>query len=207
MTAFPLMACAAAGFFTAVLLARSRRFRNAPVGLVRVTYWAGRGKCEPLRCILAAAGVTFQQTFLDAATGKQELAKLRAAGTLAYDQVPLVEIDGLNLVQGTATANYLGVRLGLLPSDPADSFTAQHIYASAQDARACLVGYPFADYPTAPTRATHERIPARDQHPRAAVPQLPTRICAACPRHQSSPPSLTAPSHRPLLSAGGSLPT
>jgi len=135
-----------------------RRRLRPPVGSVTVTYWAGRGRCEPLRCILAAGGVSFQQRFLTAATGKEELAKLRAAGTLAYDQVPLVQIDGLDLVQGVATANYLGTRLGLLPADVRESFLVQHVYASSQDARAVLVGFPFADYPNAPSKATIERV-------------------------------------------------
>eukprot|EP00966_Prymnesium_polylepis_P213377 4941807-Prymnesium_polylepis.1 len=67
--------------------------RRGPSGLVRVTYWAGRGRCEPLRCILAAGGLEFTQRFLTEATGKQQLATLRASGMLQYDQVPLVEID------------------------------------------------------------------------------------------------------------------
>ena len=128
--AIQLLGIAAAAAATATVLSR----RNKLPGKVRVTYWAGRGKCEPLRCILAAGNVKFENRFFTAATGKQELAKLRAAGLLSYDQVPLVEMDGLNLVQGAATAVYLGTRLGLMPADVQGAYAAQHVFASSQDA-------------------------------------------------------------------------
>jgi hypothetical protein len=99
---------------------------------VRVTYWGGRGRCEPLRVILAAAGVTFTNVILTAESGKGELEKLRASGKLAYDQVPLIEIDGLNLVQSSATANYLGRKFDLLPNDAVEAYTVEGIWASCQ---------------------------------------------------------------------------
>ena len=53
----------------------------------RVTYWPGWGRCEPLRCILAAAGVPFTNNFLTAESGRSKLESLRTAGMLQYDQV------------------------------------------------------------------------------------------------------------------------
>ena len=70
-------------------------------GGVRVTYWRGRGRCEPLRCILAISGTAFENVYLSQKSDRDELV---ASGKLAYDQVPLVEVDGLNLVQATPTA-------------------------------------------------------------------------------------------------------
>ena len=163
-----LLGIAAAAAATATVLSR-RSNKLQPPGKVRVTYWAGRGKCEPLRCILAAGGINFENNFFTAATGKQELTKLRAERCLAYDQVPLVEMDGLHLVQGSATATYLGTRLGLLPSDPRESYIAQHVFASSQDAQACMVGFPFADYPAVPTPATYERVLAECRGPRGLI--------------------------------------
>lgn len=67
-----------------------------------------------------------------------------------------VEIDGLKLVQTMPTAVYLGSTLGLLSDDPADSYVAQHIYASSQDARGPLLSLPFGDYPNPPSQATKD---------------------------------------------------
>ena len=131
--------------------------RRAKATEVRVTYWGGRGLCEPLRCILAAAGVEFMDVFLTAETGRDELARLRSAGKLQFDQLPLVEIDGLNLVQTRATANYLGARFGLLPGSPRQAYLVECVYGSSQDARGPMVGLPFAQYPKAPTDADFEK--------------------------------------------------
>eukprot|EP00316_Scyphosphaera_apsteinii_P010115 CAMPEP_0119312960 /NCGR_PEP_ID=MMETSP1333-20130426/27388_1 /TAXON_ID=418940 /ORGANISM="Scyphosphaera apsteinii, Strain RCC1455" /LENGTH=250 /DNA_ID=CAMNT_0007317669 /DNA_START=23 /DNA_END=775 /DNA_ORIENTATION=+ len=126
---------------------------NQNAETVRVTYWPGWGRCEPLRCILAAAGVPFTNNFLTAESGRSELESLRTAGILQWDQVPLVEMDGRNLVQVNAVANYLGTRCGLLPSDAGDSYLVQGVWASCQDARAALLGFPFSAYPAPPSKA------------------------------------------------------
>lgn len=136
---------------------------------VRVTYWAGRGRCEPLRCIIAAAGCTFTNVFFDAETGKEELDKLRASGKLAYDQLPLIEMDGLNLVQTSATATYLGRRFDLLPTDPAKAYRAESIYASSQDARGCLLSFPFSAYPSPPGEAEMQRVMNEMKGPKGLI--------------------------------------
>ena len=104
--------------------------KNAPV---KVTYWAGRGRAEPLRAIIAAAGVKADNVYMKTA---DDMAGLRESGKLAYGQVPLVEVDGLNLVQGMPTAIYLARKYGFYPSsDAKDEFTIGSIFASSQDAR------------------------------------------------------------------------
>lgn len=105
-----------------------------------VTYWAGRGKAEPLRCILAVAGVEFTNVFLEK---KADIEKLRSEKKLAFDQVPLVEIDGLNLVQTFPTALYLAETYGLLPAEPKDRYKVGSIVAATHDARSPFVSFPF----------------------------------------------------------------
>ena len=106
----------------------------------RITYWAGRGRAEPLRCILAAANVTFDNVFLE---NKQDLQVLVENNKLAYDQVPLVQIDGLNLVQTGPTAEYLAEAYGLMPQCPRERYTVGQIVAATRDAREPYVSYPF----------------------------------------------------------------
>ena len=93
--------------------------------------------------ILAAGGVLMEHNVLTAVDGAQALRELRESGKLAYDQVPLVEIDGLNLVQGTPTAQYIAQRCALWPSTPEAQYRAGAVFAAAQDARAPLVSFPF----------------------------------------------------------------
>merc|ERR1712086_723492 len=108
---------------------------------VKVTYWRGRGRAEPLRNIIAAGGETFENSFIG---GRKEMLELVETKKLAYDQVPLVEIDGLDLVQGFPTAVYLGQRFGLYPSDPKKAWITGHIFAASQDARGAIIGFPFS---------------------------------------------------------------
>lgn len=114
-----------------------------------------------MRCVnvhAAAFRTQFTNVFLTLEEGRAALSALRAAGTLAFDQVPLVEIDGLALVQGTATANYLGRRFGLLPTDPVLAHTVERLWVSSQDARAPLVSLPFASYPSPVSATDFERV-------------------------------------------------
>lgn len=105
-----------------------------------VTYWRGRGRCEPLRVVLACGGVRFVGNYLEK---KADMDALKASGKLEYDQVPLVEADGLNLVQGTPTAVYLAQGCGLWPEMPKEQYICGHILAATQDARGPLVSFPF----------------------------------------------------------------
>ena len=88
-------------------------------GKARVTYWAGRGRCEPLRMILAAGGVLMEHNVLTAIDGAQALRALRESGKLAYDQVPLVEIDGLSVklklkgACGSCPSSTVTMRMGI----------------------------------------------------------------------------------------------
>lgn len=117
------------------------------VGQIVITYWAGRGRCEPLRYIIAAGGATFKSVHLNHTEkdGKEQLARLREEGKLAYDQLPLVEVDGLNLVQTVPTAIYLAQKFRLYPKSSKDQWIVGHIVAACQDAREKMVGFPFGD--------------------------------------------------------------
>ena len=107
---------------------------------ITVTYWAGRGRCEPIRVLLAASGVDFKCKFLrDAA----DIESLRDAGKLAYGQVPLVEIGTSNFVQVVPVLTYIARQQGLYPEDSLDAFVVDQTVAACQDARAPLLRYPW----------------------------------------------------------------
>mmetsp|Transcript_32792 Transcript_32792/g.71597 ORF Transcript_32792/g.71597 Transcript_32792/m.71597 type:complete len:218 (-) Transcript_32792:59-712(-) len=107
---------------------------------VAFTYWAGRGKCEPLRCIVAAGGGKFENKFVG---GKADWEAVKASGKLAYNQAPLAETDGLNLVQSQAAAIYLSKKYGLYPTDPKEEYLVQMVFNATVDARSPFIGIPF----------------------------------------------------------------
>ncbi|XP_028640285.1 glutathione S-transferase alpha-3 [Grammomys surdaster] len=77
-------------------------------------YFDGRGRMEPIRWLLAAAGVEFEEKFLKT---RDDLARLRNDGSLMFQQVPMVEIDGMKLVQTRAILNYIAAKYNLYGKD------------------------------------------------------------------------------------------
>nr|APT37016.1 glutathione S-transferase alpha [Rutilus kutum] len=77
-------------------------------------YFNGRGVMESIRWLLAAAGVEFEEVFL---TKREQYLKLVNDGALMFQQVPLVEIDGMQLVQSRAILNYIAGKYNLYGKD------------------------------------------------------------------------------------------
>ncbi|XP_011815615.1 PREDICTED: glutathione S-transferase A1 isoform X1 [Colobus angolensis palliatus] len=69
---------------------------------------------ESTRWLLAAAGVEFEEKFLESA---EDLDKLRNDGYLMFQQVPMAEIDGMKLVQTRAILNYIASKYNLYGKD------------------------------------------------------------------------------------------
>ena len=76
--------------------------------MTRLHYFKGRGRAETTRWMLAINQIEFENVAIET---PQDLADLRASGKLPFDQMPLLEISGLNLSQSTAMIRYLA-RLG-----------------------------------------------------------------------------------------------
>ncbi|XP_050172067.1 glutathione S-transferase A3-like [Myiozetetes cayanensis] len=83
-------------------------------GKPKLHYFNGRGRMEPIRWLLAAAGVEFEESFLEK---KDDLTKLQKDGSLLFQQVPMVEIDGMKMVQTRAIANYIAMKYNLYGKD------------------------------------------------------------------------------------------
>ena len=67
----------------------------------RLTYFEGWGLAEQARWMLAASDIAFEQVALQE---HADFAALRDSGALMFRQLPLVEIDGLKLVQSQVRA-------------------------------------------------------------------------------------------------------
>lgn len=77
-------------------------------------YFNARGRMECIRWLLAAAGVEFEEKFIQS---PEDLEKLKKDGNLMFDQVPMVEIDGMKLVQTRAILNYIATKYDLYGKD------------------------------------------------------------------------------------------
>ncbi|CAH6876630.1 Gsta4 [Phodopus roborovskii] len=80
----------------------------------KLYYFHGRGRMESIRWLLAAAGVEFEEEFLET---REQYEKLQKDGLLLFDQVPLVEIDGMPLTQSRAILSYLAAKYNLYGKD------------------------------------------------------------------------------------------
>nr|2R3X_A Chain A, Glutathione S-transferase A1 [Homo sapiens]2R3X_B Chain B, Glutathione S-transferase A1 [Homo sapiens] len=80
----------------------------------KLHYFNARGLMESTRWLLAAAGVEFEEKFIKSA---EDLDKLRNDGYLMFQQVPMVEIDGMKLVQTRAILNYIASKYNLYGKD------------------------------------------------------------------------------------------
>nr|XP_021521134.1 glutathione S-transferase A1 [Aotus nancymaae] len=80
----------------------------------KLHYFNARGRMEPIRWLLAAAGVEFEEKLIKS---PEDLDKLRNDGYLMFQQVPMVEIDGMKLVQTRAILNYIASKYDLYGKD------------------------------------------------------------------------------------------
>ncbi|XP_068415302.1 glutathione S-transferase A2-like [Eschrichtius robustus] len=80
----------------------------------KLCYIHGRGRIESICWLLAAAGVEFEEIFIKT---PEDLDKLRNEGSLMFQRMPMVEIDGMKLVQTRAILNYIATKYDLYGKD------------------------------------------------------------------------------------------
>ncbi|XP_048240316.1 glutathione S-transferase 3-like [Haliotis rufescens] len=97
---------------------------------VRLIYFDGRGLGEGVRFMLAACGIEFTDIMLEE---RQEYEKLLEDGKLLFKQVPLLEIDGLELVQTSAIVRYIARKGGLYGHSNEESAKIDMFYEGTRD--------------------------------------------------------------------------
>jgi glutathione S-transferase len=105
----------------------------------RLVYFNSRGLAEPIRVILAEAGVDYDDVgFGPSEPGKQpeEFIMLKSEGKLMFDQVPLwEEPSGLALVQSNAIIRHLARTHGLYGKNEQEAAIADALYEYMIDTR------------------------------------------------------------------------
>ena len=103
-------------------------------------YFEGRGLADQIRWLLAYTGTSFKQR---AVNTRSKFVALMGSGLLSFDQMPLLQIDGLNLVQSQAIVRYVGRRAGLQGKTPQEEAEVDMVAEAIRDCLGMLVGMPF----------------------------------------------------------------
>ncbi|CAH2248682.1 glutathione S-transferase 3 [Pelobates cultripes] len=109
-------------------------------GKPKLYYFNGRGKMESIRWLLATVGVEFEEVFLEKREQYEALLKERA---LLFQQVPMVEIDGMKLVQSKAILQYIARKHNLYGKDLKESVLIDMYVEGTTDLMELFMSHPF----------------------------------------------------------------
>uniref|UniRef100_A0A7N5KBL2 glutathione transferase n=1 Tax=Ailuropoda melanoleuca TaxID=9646 RepID=A0A7N5KBL2_AILME len=109
-------------------------------GKPKLHYFNGRGRMETIRWLLAAAGVEFDEQYIES---KEDLKKLKSDGWLLFQQVPMVEIDGMKLVQVRAILNYFATKYNLYGKDVKERALIDMYCEGTMDLNETIMVLPF----------------------------------------------------------------
>ncbi len=98
--------------------------------ITKLHYFNGRGRAETTRWMLAVNQIAFENVSVET---PEALAALRATGKLPFDQMPLLEVDGLNLSQSSAMIRYLARRGGFYGETDDDALWCDMIAGAVAD--------------------------------------------------------------------------
>lgn len=107
-------------------------------------YVNGRGRMESIRWLLTVAEVEFEEVHL---TTRGEFEKLLKDGALMFQQLPMVEIDGMKLIQTKAILNYIAEKYNLHGKDLKDRVMINMYKESLMDLMEMIMLLPFAQDP------------------------------------------------------------
>ncbi|XP_041803246.1 glutathione S-transferase A4-like [Chelmon rostratus] len=113
-------------------------------GKVVLHYFNGRGKMESIRWLLTVAEVEFDEVHL---TARDQYEKLLSDGALMFQQVPMVEIDGMKLIQTKAILNYIAEKYNLHGKDLKDRVMINMYSEGLMDLMEMIMILPFTPDP------------------------------------------------------------
>ena len=107
----------------------------------RLHYFAGRGRAEQARWMLAATETRFVNAVLRSAA---EFQALDDGGALLFGQVPLLQCpDGMHVVQSQAIVRHVASQAGLLGGSATERALADQLAEGVADFRGPLLSFPF----------------------------------------------------------------
>ena len=108
--------------------------------MTHLYYFKGRGRAETTRWMLAINRIEFENAPIET---PKALAALRASGKLPFDQMPLLEINGLKLSQSSAMIRYLARLGGFYGESDIDAVWCDMIAGAATDLAEAAMQAPF----------------------------------------------------------------
>lgn len=96
---------------------------------IKLHYFAGYGRGEAIRMLLAHAKVEFENVTYTFET----LAEIKASGNLEFGQLPALEVDGKFYAQSTAILRMLGKQHGYYPEDAYESWRVDSVIDTLGD--------------------------------------------------------------------------
>lgn len=103
-------------------------------------YFKGRGLADQVRWMLAYTGVSFAGRVVDKRARFLKLADAQ----LPFGQLPLLQIDGVELVQSQAIIRYLAKRANLMGATAKEEVICDMIAETIRDLISLCAGAPFA---------------------------------------------------------------
>uniref|UniRef100_A0A4X2KJN7 glutathione transferase n=1 Tax=Vombatus ursinus TaxID=29139 RepID=A0A4X2KJN7_VOMUR len=107
----------------------------------KLYYFDGRGRMESVRWLLAAAGVEYEEVLFQTAEDFKNLIK---SGKLMYDQVPMVEMDGMSIVQTRAILKYIATKYNLYGKDLKERAIIDMYVEGMRDLNDMIMFFPFS---------------------------------------------------------------
>ena len=95
----------------------------------KIHYLDGYGRAEPMRFLLTHAKADYE----DVVISYETLAQYKADGFAEFGQVPIIEKDGLRLVQTWSILRYLGTQLGYYPGDAESAYKIDTLLSGVED--------------------------------------------------------------------------
>ncbi|XP_072178378.1 glutathione S-transferase alpha-4-like [Diadema setosum] len=102
----------------------------ADKGRPRLTYFAGRGLAEVIRLALNAAQIEYEDIYMRT---REEFLQLIKDGKLMFKQVPLLEMDGKNLIGSESTFRYVCKKGGFMGKTDDDQAMVEMLCLGARD--------------------------------------------------------------------------
>ncbi|XP_070696843.1 glutathione S-transferase A4-like [Pempheris klunzingeri] len=127
-------------------------------GRVVLHYFNGRGKMESIRWLLAVAEVEFDEMHM---TTREQYEKLLSDGALMFQQVPMVEIDGMKLIQSKAILNYIAEKHNLHGANLKDRVMINMYSEGIMDLMEMIMMLPFTPDPKPKLDNIHSKAKER----------------------------------------------